>query len=265
MDNSTTDNRVALSYKNNRDMVATVKNADSVAYLNGYATVTFIITTGNESFNARLEMGMSGEGVAIIDSITTGTTTASYTSADEVKSRFNDGYDYKISTESTSEKIYYYASEADVGKEDLRLKDEDGNVRYDEGKVTAVLAFGYVIRKDGTEGGKLLQYYRFDTDDLYVIEEPEVEEDEEDESVEESTPAGDENLAWLQISSIVIAAVLVAALVAVIVRKFLAGKVSKKKKTEKYYHQGYNKNSRYSKGDVSVPDAEDGDYNYDEE
>ncbi len=112
----------------------------------------------------------------------------------------------------------------------------------------------------------LIHYYRFDTDDLYIIEETEDEkEEEEEESVESSTSNSGENIAWLQITSILVAVALFGALIAVIVRKAFADRLSKKKKTEKYYHHGYDKTKRYTKSsDVAVPDADDiaEDYDY---
>ena len=241
----------------------TVTNADSVKFLNGttpYVNVTFIITTGAETFSTRLEFGT--DGVAIFDGFNCGSVNSVYTSADVVKSTFFDGEDYVFSTEKVVPEIYYYADEADVGDPDLRLLDDDGNVRVEYGEETEIVALGRL--SDDASVSAMIHYYRLDTDDNYVIEVDEDEEESVEESTSESTAELGENVGWLQVTSIIIALVLVGALIAIVVRKSMEGKTSKKQQTEKYY-QGYNKNNRYSKkSDVAVPDEDDmaEDYDY---
>ena len=149
--------------------------------------------------------------------------------------------------------------------EDLRLTDDDGELRYDEGEKTTIVALGGASA-ESTE--YFVQYYRFDTDDLYKIDagEEETETESEEESESEETTTEVENYGWLQVTSIIIALVLVGALIAVVIRKASEGKSNKKRKTQKYYHQGYDKTTRRTgKNDVAVPDADDSakDYDYD--
>lgn len=238
-----------------------VTNAESAKFLDGttpYVTVTFIITTGAETFSTRIEFGT--DGVALFDGFNCGSANSTYTSADVVKETFFDGTDFTFATEKVVPEIYYYADEADVGDPDLRLTDENGNVRVKYGEETEIVAIGKINDK------ALIHYYRLDTDDVYEIEVDEDEEESVEESTSDSTAELGENVGWLQVTSIIIALVLVAALIAVVVRKSMEGKTSKKQQTEKYY-QGYDKSNRYSKkSDVAVPDEDDlaEDYNYDD-
>ena len=264
MDKSTSDQKVLMV---DGKAKTNIVNADSVAFIgeNGFATVTYIITTGNETFDVKVEFGVEGAGVAIFDKINCGTANSTYTSGEVVLDKFYDGSDYVFTTTEKAFNIYYYADEADVGNEDLRLEDEDGNVRFDVGETFIVEALG-TVKREGATTDAFIQYYRFDTDDIYRIEAPETEETESVESSSEESVVddGNTNYGWLQVTSIIIALVLVAVLIAVVVRKSMAGKTSKQKKTENYYHQGYNKNNRYSrKNNVVAPDEEDSAKDYD--
>lgn len=240
------------------NMETEIVNADCVKFLDGYAQVTFIVTSGADTLNLRLEFGAKNQGVVLFDSISSGSSNSTYTSFDAVKTAFED--DYTFTTVSyTQEKIYYYANETDAKNDENRIK-ENGADKYDEGEAYNVVAFGSV----GTDA-KLIQYYRYDTANKYVIEEGADKEESTPESIveDENANTAGQNLGWLQVTSVVIALVLVAALIAVVIRKSFANKTKKKNKTKAYYHQGYNKDNRYSKGNVAVPDADDNSKEYD--
>ncbi|MBQ7373775.1 MAG: hypothetical protein IJW64_04345 [Clostridia bacterium] len=268
VDKSNADNQhVVFTALNDKAVKTTVTNADCARFEDGYAIVTYVITTGAESFDLKFEFGSNG--VAVFDTLNCGTLNTTYTSAEAFMDNFYAGDAdavFTFDTDSVVPEIYFYADEADVGQEDLRLKDDDGNVRVEEGEETTVYALG---KANDTATEYFAQYYRFDTDDLYQIdagdeEETTSESTSESESVSESTTET-QQYGWLQVTSIIVALVLVAALIAVVVRKSFEGKSRKKKNTEKYY-QGYDKSTRRTvKNDVAVPDAEDTakDYDYD--
>ena len=268
VDKSSETNPHVVFTVNEKEVKTTITNADCVRFLDGYAVVTYVITTGDESFDVKFEFGTSG--VAVFDSVNCGALDTKYTSAEILMENFYEGETDAVYTFTKTEvvpKIYYYASEDDVGEEDLRLTDDDGELRFDEGDKTTIVALGGV-NAEATE--YFIQYYRLDTDDLYAIDDGEDTETEsestpEEESTSESTKEV-ENYGWLQVTSIIIALVLVGALIAVVIRKSSEGKSSKKRKTQKYYHQGYDKSTRRTgKNDVAVPDADDSakDYDYD--
>jgi hypothetical protein len=241
-------------------MEVEVANADSLAFLDGYAQVTFIITAGKEPLNLRLEFGLNGQGLALFDSIVPGNSSSSYADADSVKSAFEDDFVFATTETYKQEKIYYYANETDAKNDTNRLKDSNKNDRYEEGEEFDVATFGTLNGKTA----KLVQYYRYDTVKYLIDESADSSDESTSESVVESTDNSDKNLVWLQVTSIIIALVLVGALVAIIVRKVFAKNTRKKNKTKTYYHQGYNKNNRYTKdNDVAVPDAEDAEKEYD--
>ncbi|MBR2336811.1 MAG: hypothetical protein IKA61_02575 [Clostridia bacterium] len=238
----------------------TVTKYESEKFIDGFATVTFIITSGIESFDVRLQFGVNGEDkVALFQSVLTGSANTTYTSAEVVKSIFADDYTF---AGDVKEPIVttYYASEDHVGDSSLILKDDDGNNRVETSSKKEIKSTYATV---GT-AAKLIIYNRLDLDDRFVIEAPEAEESTSESVVEsgaESTEGG--NLGWLQVTSIIIALVLVVALIAVVVRKSTESKTKKKKATEKYY-QGFDKN-KHAKGNVAVPDEDDKakDYDYD--
>ena len=246
-----------------------VTNEVSSAFNDGFATVTFIVTTGFESYDVRLQFGVSGDNqVALFQSVNVGSSNGSYTSADAVKNVFNpDDYAF-TDTASEAVKTYYFASEDHAGDMSLALKAEDGSVRCDTGDVTVKSTHATLVKdglSDAAKAVKLVIYNRLNLNDRYTIEAPETEEESVVESESISGEEGTQNYGWLQVTSIIIALVLVVALVAVVIRKSTESKQSKKKRTEKYY-QGYDKNKRYTKSsDVAVPDADDNakDYDYD--
>lgn len=269
VDKSTEENpHVVFVALKEKAVKTTVTNADCARFEDGYAIVTYVITTGAEEFELKLEFGSNG--VAVFDALNAGTLNSTYTSAEVLMDNFYAGEIdavYTFDKESVVPQIYYYANVADVGNEDLRLKDEDGNVRVTDGVETIVYALG---KANDTATEYFVQYFRFDTDDLYEIDAGDQETTSEPDSSEsESTSESvseTQNYGWLQVTSVIIALVLVVALVAVVIRKSFEGKARKKKNTEKYYHQGYDKSTRRTgKNDVAVPDAEDNakDYDYD--
>lgn len=270
VDKSTEENpHVVFVALKEKAVKTTVTKEDCARFEDGYAIVTYVITTGAEEFELKLEFGSNG--VAVFDALNAGTLNSTYTSAEVLIDEFYVGVEnlnvYTFDKETVTPKIYYYANVADVGNEDLRLKDEDGNPRVTDGVETIVYALG----KAETATEYFVQYFRFDTDDLYEIDAGDEEITSEPDSSSDSESTSEsvsetQNYGWLQVTSIIIALVLVAALVAVVIRKSFEGKARKKKNTEKYYHQGYDKSTRRTgKNDVAVPDAEDNakDYDYD--
>ena len=247
-----------------------ITNAVSDKFETGFATVTFIIVTGYESYDVKLEFGANG--VALFQSIVTGITNNTYSTADIVKQSF-DSDDFKFAGDVLQAvKTYHYTSAEHAGDLELAVKDENNKPVYDESK-TKEIASTYATLNSTNEaltGAKLVIYNRLNLNDRFTIDLPEGEEstsavESESTTEEESAAEEGQNLGWLQVTSIIIALVLVAALVAVVVRKSVEGKNSKKKKTEKYY-QGYDKSKRYTKNsDVAVPDEDDKskDYDYD--
>lgn len=265
---SETNPHVVFEAVEGKPVKTTIVNNDCARFEDGYAIVTYVITTGNETFDLKFEFGTNG--VAVFDTLNCGTLNTTYTSAEAVMDNFYAGdidAVFTFDTEKVIPKIYFYASESDVGEEDLRLKDDDGELRVKNGEETTIYALG---KSNDTATEYFVQYFRLDTDDLYEIDAEENEDDvtseSTSESVSESTSTEVQNYGWLQVTSIIIALALVGALIAVVIRKSLDGKNRKKKNTQKYYHQGYDKSTRRTgKNDVAVPDAEDTakDYDYD--
>ena len=248
-----------------------ITNAVSDKFESGFATVTFIIATGYESYDVRLEFGVKGaDQVALFQAIVTGVVNASYTSAEAVKANF-DSIDYKFAGDVLDHtKTYHYTSADHAGNLDLAVTDDNGDYVVDV-STTKEIASTYATVNSEDENANsvtLVIYNRLDLNDRYTIDIVEGEEESsseaESESATDSTDSG-ENYGWLQVTSIIIALALVAALVAVVVRKSMEGKNKKRKQTEKYY-QGYDKSKRYSKDNsVAVPDEDEKakDYDYD--
>ena len=236
-----------------------VNSADSDILRDGFATVTFVITTGFESYDVRLKFGVEGEGVALFQNLLPGSANSTYTSFEALQTALNANDLYNFVEESKSATTtYYYASDAHAGDASLRLKDENGNVRKTVSSKKEVDK-GYATL-DGGES-TLIIYNRFNLDDRYIIEAPETETPEVTE--DQATQSGG-NYGWLQVTSILLALVLVLALIAVVVRKSTEGKNKKRKTTESYY-QGYNKNKYSRHNDVAVPDEDEISKDYDYE
>ena len=240
-----------------------IDNATSKTFEDGFATVTFIITTGFENYDLRLEFGVEGAGVALFQSIATGSVNANYVSFESVESAFNADNVYAFATKnSIVQSTYHYSNESDAGNLSAALKNEDGSYIVD---TSAKKYTQYGVATLANSDVALIVYERLNLDDRYVID---VDEDEEEEvtSEKESTEEveGGENYGWLQVTSIIIALALVAALVAVVVRKATENKNKKRKNTEKYY-QGFDKNKFSKSNDVAVPDEDEKakDYDYD--
>ena len=156
---------------------------------------------------------------------------------------------------------YYYAYESHAGNLSLALKDDNGNVRKTVSTNKEVDKGYATLAGHEGEDKALVIYNRSNLDDRYIIEAPE--------TPAVTTPvdpatAGNKSYGWLQVTSIILALVLVLALIAVVVRKSTEGKNKKRKNTERYY-QGYNKNKFSRSNDVAVPDEDDisKDYDYD--
>ena len=240
----------------------TVKFADSNTLRDGFATVTFVITTGFENYDVRLKFGVEGEnGVALFQSLLPGSANSSYTSFEALKTTLNTNDIYAFVEESKlATTTYYYASENHAGDLSLALKDEDGNVRKTVSSKKEVNK-GYATL-DFEGASTLVIYNRLNLDDRYIIEAPETPEVPE--STVDPATQGTKSYGWLQVTSILLALALVLALIAVVVRKSAEGKNKKRKNTESYY-QGYNKNKYSRNNDVAVPDEDDKAKDYDYE
>lgn len=247
------------------EMLATVDSATMSAVANrlGYVPVTFTVATGEESMSFRIEVwngsrdGSEGStGFVLVDSIGNGTS-AAVTDIDGWKETYgSDGW----TTESYQQKkIYSYYEEKD---EENLVKDEDGNPVVTVGEVYEIVA----ISPKGN-----VQLYRYDVIDVYNIEERPADDSstESTESVAASTSTDNTtigNIAWLQIVSIIIAAVILLVLIAILVRMLWTKHAKKKAKTESYYG-GYNKDKRFvptKKSDgIEAPEKPNKAFDYD--
>ena len=284
------DDRKVASFKyedTSKEMVATVKTT-STQNLDGYSVVTFIVKTGNEAKNYKLQVGFSAtetDGLALLGEADKGSSDSAYVDADAVESAYADVYGDKIPVDFTEKisdkgsKKYYYKNEEDAKNDKNRIQETgaDGKAtdKYLETDPTVI----YLAGKIGDNKDALLHYYRFDTIDAdeYIIETEADESSSESSSESGSTDNTAKNYVWLQIISIVIAVVLIAALVAIIVRSVLKNKKSKITKTKSYYDEtapdhkkvGYDarkhstKTSGGNKHNVVAPD-DNAEYNYDE-
>lgn len=249
-------------------------NVEAVTYitsnsdkdLDGYTTVRYIIKTGEDAMNLRIEFGLEGNGLVAFDKIDEGSS-ASYDTAETLKSSLEDmKFDDSVKMEGFT--AYYYASEDDVNDESKRLKDDDGELRTKVFDSLTVIAFAKpdVDSVALTYENATIKYFRYDVEDYvnkYLIDdsdsssESSSESESESDSTESATNDGASNV-WLQVVSIIIAAVIIVALVAVIVRKAWANRKHKKAKTEAYY-KGYDKKSAHSNGErYSVRNAKNG-------
>jgi len=248
---------------NNAEMVATVDENTALG-VDGYATVTFIIKTGNESKKVRLEMwngprentDQAVQGVVFIDSPVLGTT-VSYSDISDVENTYN-GYSFDTANYYSSKpvKVYSYYDkyyESDTSKNEI-VEDDDGNPVYTYTVAEVIYA---------TANNKTLQFYRYDTIDADNYKIVESDSSSETESTESSSTASLSdtavNYGWLQIVSIIISLILIFLLCAIIFRKIRENIKKKKAKTDAYY-EGYNKDERY----IPSPKDDDKEYNYDD-
>ena len=210
----------------------------------GYALIQYIIKTGSDEKNIRIEFGLNGEGLALFDDVNAGSS-ASYADADAV---VLDDYDFDFVEEKVGDEnnlVYYYASKDDVGDASKRLKDSDGEIRSVYKDPVKAIAYGAIpdaaSSQTVTYDEATVKYLRFDVEEMKYEIDSSSSDDDNSSSDDSSSSSSDGdsatvgNYAWLQIVSIIIAAVIIVALVAVIVRKALAGRKSKKAKTKAYY------------------------------
>lgn len=273
--------------------VATYITDNTNKDLDGYTTIRYIIKTGEDAMNLRIEFGLEGLGLVMFDKIDEGTT-ATYDTADALKSSLEDmKFDDSVKMDGFT--AYYYASKDDVNNESKRLKDENGNVREKVFDALTVVAFA---KPDSDENHEIaltyenatVKYFRYDVEDYvnnYLIDASSSSNEDTSESSSDSSSSSDSATAattnvWLQVVSIIIAIVIIVALVAVIVRKALENKKRKKAKTDSYY-KGYDKSTAHSNGqrysvrnakkaanstedkkiDIQAPDKEDEEKAYD--
>lgn len=219
---------------------------DTAANRDGYVLIQYIIKTGEDAKNIRIEMGLSGEGLALFNSVDGGSS-SSYDDAESViLSDYTFGYvEEKLGDDDN--KVYYYASKDDVGDLSKRIT-ENGEYKYVTKEPIKAIAYGSPAETSAYESATV-RYYRFDVEEMkYEIEASTSDDDtsssdsSSDSSSEETVSTEIGNYAWLQITSIIIAAVIIIALVAVIVKKILENSKHKKAKTRSYYG-GYDQKS----------------------
>lgn len=248
------------------DEVVTLKNysantevtTETFKFKDGYAYIQYIIKAGDKDKNIRIEMGVNGVGSALFDTVDAGSSasysdTESFQSAEDYRDyKFGAAIEEKIGDEEN--KVYYYAKKSDFGDLSKRIKDDDGNYKFVVKDPVKVIAFGTPDNGDATYENSTVKYFRFDTDTMkYEIETSSSDGDSSSDSSSSSSSGSSSasetvgNYAWLQIVSIIIAAVIIIALVAVIVRKALEGRKSKKAKTKAYYG-GYNQKTAKTDG-----------------
>lgn len=248
------------------DEVVTLKNysantevtTETFKFKDGYAYIQYIIKAGDKDKNIRIEMGVNGVGSALFDTVDAGSSasysdTESFQSAEDYRDyKFGAAIEEKIGDEEN--KVYYYAKKSDFGDLSKRIKDDDGNYKFVVKDPVKVIAFGTPDNGDATYENSTVKYFRFDTDSMkYEIETSSSDGDSSSDSSSSSSSNSSSasetvgNYAWLQIVSIIIAAVIIIALVAVIVRKALEGRKSKKAKTKAYYG-GYNQKTAKTDG-----------------
>lgn len=282
-------------------LAETEVNTETYKFSDGYAYIQYIIKAGDEDKNIRIETGVKGVGSALFDAVDAGSS-ASYSDTDSLINA-EDFRDYVFGTVEErigdeQNRVYYYAKKSEVGDESKRIKDDDGNYKFIVKDPVKVIAYGMPDASGASQAtyeSSTVKYFRFDTASMkYEIQTSSSKSDSSSDSSSSSSSESSStsetvgNYAWLQIVSIIIAAVIIIALVAVIVRKALEGRKSKRAKTKAYYG-GYNQKTaktdghRYSvknaknaaakaesknnkKSDVKVVDLDDSDketaYNY---
>lgn len=276
-------------YNGDEHIMKTVVGTNTTKDPDGYSVVTFIVKTGKNAKNYRLEVGFEGEsGLALLGAADKGTSDSSYVDAEAVKSAFDSDFEFTAEEKDIARKKFYYRNEEDAASETNRIKETNesgkptGEDKYIETEPTVVYLAGTTKpSKEGETAGELLHYYRYDTleTDGYVIETDGDDSSSSSSSSESSSTDSSavKSYVWLQIVSIIIAVVLIAALVAIIIRSILKNKKSKITKTKSYYDEtapehkkvGYDarkhstKTSGGNKHNVVAPD-DNTEYNYDE-
>ena len=276
-------------YNGDEHIMKTVVGTNTTKDPDGYSVVTFIVKTGKNAKNYRLEVGFEGEsGLALLGAADKGTSDSSYVDAEAVKSAFDSDFEFTAEEKDIARKKFYYRNEEDAASETNRIKETNesgkstGEDKYIETEPTVVYLAGTTKpSKEGETAGELLHYYRYDTleTDGYVIETDGDDSSSSSSSSESSSTDSSalKSYVWLQIVSIVIAVVLIAVLVAIIIRSILKNKKSKITKTKSYYDEtapehkkvGYDarkhstKTSGGNKHNVVAPD-DNTEYNYDE-
>ena len=220
----------------------------------GYVTVTFYVTAGESPLYLRTEVwngtraNGNSTGYVLVGEISA--ESGEYASFDDVK----ENYSAVFTTETYNQgKIYSYYN----GDESDPVLDDDNEKVYK-------VADDYVVYATNANG--TVKFMRADVLNKSVSvektdEEEETSSEEEESSSDEETTIG--NLVWLQITSIIIAGVLVIVLVVIVLRKVFEGKAKKKEKTRSYY-VGYDKKNRVlpKVKDIEAPDDTDEEYDY---
>lgn len=248
----------------NDKQVSQVVTSQSPASADGYVLVTFIVTTGNESKDVRLEMwngsrdGNELSAGAVFYDAPVIASSATYSGIEDVENSYVL-YEFGNYVKSEPEKIYYYYDSYDESATDNSpVYDDDGAHKYEWTEEKVIYA---------SANAGMLQYYNYTTinADKYVIEESDSSSSSDSTSSEStSKPSLSDtavNFGWLQITSLIISLVLIVLLVVIVVQKIVAANKKKKAKTETYY-AGYDKKNRYVP--ETPDDKEKSDYNYDD-
>ena len=231
---------------------------DTAVKTDGYQTVYFYITTGENSLNLRVEVwngtrdgSENSTGYVLIGGISTEST--GYASFDDLKETYKGDFDVKKYNQGVI-KSYYDG-------------DKDDPVKDDDGKEVTEIADDYDVFAKSEDG--TVKFMRADVLSKINSVEKETEDDSSSESSSEDESDGETsigNLVWLQITSIIIAGVLVIVLVVIVLRKVFEKRSKKKEKTRSYY-VGYNKATRPlpKVKDIVAPDDTDEEYDYGED
>ncbi len=229
-------------------LALTAKDIDTVTGGNGYATVTFIIKTGNQGINFRLEMWNGSRlfdsassvntdrkvGIVLFDeySFTTGTNLD--TQLIKLKSRYDSslanvkGTDYDYSFQTADENKQIFTRLPATVKTD---ENPDGETRYYQ-----------VSDKDNTKTAYISNKF-FTISDLSSIDisneiDERTTEDTSDDDTSSDTSSSSETTAYspfLYFTSLAVSFVLIAALVAIVVKNILSSIKKKKAKNQSYY------------------------------
>ncbi|MBO4323524.1 MAG: hypothetical protein J5836_02565, partial [Clostridia bacterium] len=226
-------------------------DGETNAGTDGYVTVTFYVTAGDEALDLRVEIwngSRDGEtlskGYVFVGNVEL--TPSGYSSYEALE---QDGVYSAEFFKNATVKKYNQGKVYSYYEGDL-----DDPAKYDDGTQVYSVADDYIVYAESKDG--TVKYMRANV--LGKITSVAKEEESESDSSSEEESASDEdettvgNLVWLQIASIIIAAVLVAVLVIIILRKVFEKRSKKKERTRSYY-AGYDKNTRrLPKGDVEA-------------
>lgn len=201
---------------------------------NGWTTVNFYITAGNEDINFRIKISTETAGTIVFDGIQVTNMEASQLTADKQAITLNFG---ALSTEGEYkfEQVMHTRPASTV-----QTTDENGET------VESTLYYQPTQVYYGNNYTKFINYSTINADEVIDNTTP-VEDSEEDTETDEDSDEYSVKLnATLQISSIIIAVVLILVMIAIVVRNGLKKRAKRIAKTEQYYQAtaGFDRNAR---------------------